>query len=367
MIRMRMTPLVLAAAAAMAAAGCEPAPPTPAPTEAAGEAWPPVEVPLARIVRRPYAIRAGDVLELSYHLDRPDGEVRAGIGDLLEVRFPYDRKLNQSERVQADACVYLDLVGRVKVAGKTLSRVREELKGLYAKFVKDPTITVTLRESSSGSAELAKAAGGAGRTRSVTVAPDGTIALPVVGTLRASGKTAEALRRELESAYVKADLKRVAVSVSVRSARPLRVYVLGEVRRPGLLLSPAPPVTGPHELTLLQAIAQAGSYLPGRADLSRVLLIRRRHLPRPSAAIVNVHQLLANRERTPRGPLPPDNARYRHDIWLADGDIVYVPTAAVAGRSDYVEYVWVRGAAVVRGCGGGVVVGDAVGEPPAAP
>ena len=102
-------------------------------------------------------------------------------------------------------------------------------------------------------------------------------------------------------------------------------------------------------MTILQAIAQAGSYLPGRAELSKVMLIRRRYLNRPQVAIVNVFQLLENRSRTAEEPVVADSDNYRYDVWLEDGDILYVPTTEIAKRADYIEYVWTKG---IRAIGG---------------
>ena len=42
-------------------------------------------------------------------------------------------------------------------------------------------------------------------------------------------------------------------------------------------------------------------------------------------------------------------SKYRYDIWLEDGDIVYVPTSDIAKRADYIEYVWTRGIRAVGG------------------
>ncbi|MEE8386200.1 MAG: hypothetical protein V3S01_09800, partial [Dehalococcoidia bacterium] len=105
------------------------------------------------------------------------------------------------------------------------------------------------------------------------------------------------------------------------------------------------------EISMLQAIAQAGGYIPGRADLSKVTLIRRHNLPHPQAAIVDLHKMLANRKR--RGLLGAamlaDSSRYRYDVWLADGDIIYVPTTKTAKRSDYLDYAWTSSVRAVGG------------------
>ncbi len=337
-----------AVAAALAAAamllGCRAEPPAGPP---AGPVTPPElyratteppEPPVAHIVRRQYRIREGDVLEVMYHVRHlEDRAYQVKVGDVLDVRFPSHPKLNQRERVQPDGVVYLDLIGRAKVLGRTVEQVRQTLQEAYRKYLKDPVLTVSPLESNVKVRELKQAitTTSRGQSRLAPVTPDGTISLPFVVTLRAAGKTVEELHRDLNAAYAAVGLEEFEVTVSLHRVGPLRVYVLGEVRFPGLL----PGRTGPMasvstEMTLLQALAQAGGHIPARADLSKVMLVRRRHLPRPSAAIVNCFQLLQNRKRTREGRVSPDMSKHKYDIWLEDGDIVYVPPRRAAGRAD---------------------------------
>ena len=103
------------------------------------------------------------------------------------------------------------------------------------------------------------------------------------------------------------------------------------------------------QLALLQAIAQSGSYIPGRAELGKVILVRRNNLPRPQIAIVNAYPLLENRRTAGGGTIVADSSKHRYDIWLEDGDIVYVPTTDIARRADYIDLVWTRGIRAVGG------------------
>ncbi|MDY6914466.1 MAG: hypothetical protein SVT52_08440 [Planctomycetota bacterium] len=183
----------------------------------------------------------------------------------------------------------------------------------------------------------------------VPIAPDGRISLPFVVDILAAGRTVGELHRELNLAYIEVGLTELEVTVNLQTIAPIRVFVFGEVRIPGPLLNRTGAVTSSSEMTILQAIAQAGSYLPGRAELSKVLLIRRRHLSRPQIAVVNLFQLLENRSRTAEEPVVADSGNYRYDIWLEDGDILYVPTTEIAKRADYIEYVWTKGIRAVSG------------------
>ena len=344
----RLSTYLLAAAMVAGALGCQREPATleelqgeqySFPPEMLRDRWMAQEVPVGHIVRRDYRIREGDLLEVIYHVRHREQNVEyeIKIEDVISLRFPFDPTLNQFEKVQSDGKLNLDLIGSVHVLGRTIRQVREELHERYAKYIKDPSITVSFKESNVKIAELKRAITTAprGQSRLVPVTPEGTISVPFVVSIRAAGKTIEAIHRDLNDAYVSIGLDELEVTINVQTVAPLTVYVMGEVRSPGKLQTR-------QEITLLQAIAQAGSYRPPRAELSKVLLIRRRHLTRPSAAVVNLFQLLENHQRVGEGPLVADMSRHKYDIWLEDGDLIYVPTTEISKRADYIDEVWRR-------------------------
>lgn len=344
----RLSTYLLAAAMVAGALGCQREPATPEelqgeqysfPPEMLRDHWMAQEVPVAHIVRRDYRIREGDLLEVIYHVRHLEQNVEyeIKIEDVISLRFPFDPRLNQFEKVQSDGKLNLDLIGSVHVLGRTIRQVREELHERYAKYIKDPSITVSFKESNVKIAELKRAITTAprGQSRLVPVTPEGTISVPFVVSIRAAGKTIEEIHRDLNDAYVSIGLDELEVTINVQTVAPLTVYVLGEVRSPGALKTR-------HEITLLQAIAQAGSYRPPRAELSKVLLVRRRNLARPSAAVVNLFQLLENQRRVGDEPVVADMSRHKYDIWLEDGDLIYVPTTEISKRADYIDEVWRR-------------------------
>ena len=108
--------------------------------------------------------------------------------------------------------------------------------------------------------------------RSTLVLPDGTISLPLAGTVRASGLTVPQLQENLASRLEGNFAARPNVFVSVAAlAEPgepatINVYVVGEVASPGL-----------HEMrrgvNMLQAIAVAGG--PTRFAATKRIQIRR--------------------------------------------------------------------------------------------
>lgn len=331
-------------------------PECPTPSQAVPESFltagKPQEVPEARVVRRDYRLRPGDSLEIIYHIrHQRNVYYRIKIEDVIQLRFPFHPGLNQTETVQSDGFLNLDLVGRVFVLDKTIDQLQSELEKMYGKYLKKAHLTVSFQASNVKIRELKDAIRTAprGQSRLVPIAPDGRISLPFIADTLAAGLTIDELHRSLTEAYEELGLDELEVTVNIQNVGATQVYVLGEVRIPGTLLNRTGALAAAGQLTLLQALAQAGGYIPGRAELSKVALIRRKNLPRPQMAIINVFQLLEKRKRQADATYVPDSDLYRYDIWLEDGDVVYVPTTDIALRADYIDLVWTRGIRAVGG------------------
>ncbi len=99
------------------------------------------------------------------------------------------------------------------------------------------------------------------------VRPDGRISLQLVGEVSADGKTPAELRQELLAMY-QTHLKEPDVAVIVQSFYRRRVYVGGEVLKPGV-------ITMPGQLTALDAIMEAGGFRLPTAEVGSVVILRR--------------------------------------------------------------------------------------------
>ncbi len=102
--------------------------------------------------------------------------------------------------------------------------------------------------------------------RQVKIGPDGRIALPLIGQVLAADRTISELEYHIAEAYA-SQLVRPNVEITLRQAGPLKVWVDGEVRTPGVYDMPG-------DIDAYQAVIMAGGFLPsGRRD--EVGLIRR--------------------------------------------------------------------------------------------
>jgi polysaccharide biosynthesis/export protein len=137
-------------------------------------------------------------------------------------------------------------------------------------------------------------------TRIVPVRPDGKISLPLAGEIEAAGKTPAELQAglaEVLSTYI----QDAAVAVLVREINAARIFVLGEVTRPGGF-----PLRGP--LSVVQAIALAG----GRSEFARDEVVWLRQKPDGATDRVS----LSFRDLV--------KGEAAGALWLRGGDVLYV-------------------------------------------
>ena len=103
-------------------------------------------------------------------------------------------------------------------------------------------------------------------SNSYSVGSTGTIAMPLIGGVRAQGLTTSELERAIEARLRQGYLREPSVSVEVEAFRPF--FVLGEVGVPGQY----PFING---ITVQKAIAVAGGFTPraveGSVDITRVV------------------------------------------------------------------------------------------------
>src|SRR5690606_428935 len=104
-------------------------------------------------------------------------------------------------------------------------------------------------------------------SREMQVDGSGRIAMPLIGTLDAGGKTAGELAADIEAALAGRYIRDPDVTINILSSVSQVVTVDGEVVEPGLY-----PVT--NQMTLLRAIASAKG-LDEFADLKDVVILRR--------------------------------------------------------------------------------------------
>jgi polysaccharide export outer membrane protein len=102
--------------------------------------------------------------------------------------------------------------------------------------------------------------------KDVLVMPDGSISYPLIGEVRAAGRTVREIREEITKRLDKY-IPDPVVSVTVLKTGSQRVYVLGKVNKPGDF-----PVG--RYVDVLQALSMAGGVTPF-ADTNNIRIMRR--------------------------------------------------------------------------------------------
>jgi polysaccharide export outer membrane protein len=71
---------------------------------------------------------------------------KIGLGDVVEIDFPFVSEFNQVVTVQPDGFIGLKSVGDVYAVGLTQPELIEALKAAYSKILHDPIVTVMLKD-----------------------------------------------------------------------------------------------------------------------------------------------------------------------------------------------------------------------------
>lgn len=102
--------------------------------------------------------------------------------------------------------------------------------------------------------------------REVAVQPDGMISFPLAGVLQAAGKNVGEIQ-EAVAALLSQFIPDPVVTVSIKEIRGNRIYVIGQVQKPGqFIMNPT--------IDIVQALALAGGTTPF-AELNDIRVLRR--------------------------------------------------------------------------------------------
>lgn len=148
------------------------------------------------------------------------------------------------------------------------------------------------------------------------VRPDGKLLLPLVGEVQAQGLMPVDLARDLEQAYGK-NLRDPKVAVTVKTMNENRVWVGGEVVKPGF-------VTLRQGMTALQALMEAGGP-KDTAKVEEVVLLQR---------VDGESKYRASKLNLARALEGDDPAG---DRLLGAADVVVVPKSGIAKLNQWVE------------------------------
>src|SRR5690554_1721892 len=263
-----------------------------------------------------YTVNRGDILNITVW-DHPELTIPAGS----------DRSPSEAGNwVHSDGTIFYPYVGEVTVAGLKVTEIRDILRRELARYIASPQVDVTVAAFRSKRVYLTGELNKPG-TQPITNVP--LTLLEAVSNAGGLSDTAdwtnvtltrngETQRYSLRDLYRQGDtrenlLLRPNDIIHVARNDAAKIFVLGEVGRPSSLN------IGRSDITLAEALADAGGFAQATANASGVFVIRK--APQESDKLAEVFQL---------------HARNATALVLADQfvlqprDIVYVTAAPVA-------------------------------------
>lgn len=152
--------------------------------------------------------------------------------------------------------------------------------------------------------------------RTIPIDPSGKITYPMIGDIQAGGLSIFQFRDNLRDRLAEY-IVNPQVSVSVTAVQSQKVYVIGEVTKPGVLSLNKP-------MSAIEAISEAGGFTLDAKDQS--VMVIRGNRDKPQLIKLDLEDALKKGDIT-------------QNIQLRSGDIVYVPSTLIADVSRFSVYL----------------------------
>ncbi len=223
----------------------------------------------------------------------------------------------RSLSVRPDGKITLPIKGEVVAAGLTPLELSKKITRLYSDIFKNPLNTVTLLEYNVAVKELKTelATDNFGRNKLVTIRPDGYATFPLIGSKLIAGLSVSQVKDILEREYKKIN-GNISLSVFLEEMNSNVVYVMGEVKKPQMVLMESP-------TTVTQVVAKAEGFSDA-ANLNTVLIISRNKNGNPVGRLIDLERVI-------------EAGNIGQDILLRQYDVVYIPKSTIAKADLFVE------------------------------
>jgi polysaccharide biosynthesis/export protein len=281
-----------------------------------------------------YRLRVDDVMDIVFRRTRNEiaEPYKLSVGDRIRIEMRGEGDITRDLEIQPDGSITVPLLGTVRAARQTLDDFRRDLEDRYSKVLKTkPAVTITPILVNVRLQDLLDSVdrryGQGGLAQDVRVTPDGTIALPAIGSVLVQGLTLDELKLEL-NARLSAVVSGLDVQPVLKARAPRFLFVLGEVRQPGRFTLEGP-------TTIMQAVALAGGITTSAAaKLKNVVVLRRGPDWELLATKINIHGPVVN------GYI---NIHPLDELWLCDSDIVIVPKTELLVVDEYINLLFTGG------------------------
>lgn len=153
-------------------------------------------------------------------------------------------------------------------------------------------------------------------TTEIRVRPDGKISFPLIDEIYAGNLTPTALKKQITE-KLSETIQDPRVNVNVISFKSKKIFVLGEVNKPGVY-----PFEG--RVSVLDAVSKAAGYKEETAAVRSVIVIRRGNTPKPEVKRIDLWSIITK-------------ANVSQDIYLEASDIVFVPKSFISNLNTFID------------------------------
>ncbi len=267
-----------------------------------------------------YRLVPGDAVEVLYlGSNQPQStEYLLGVGDRLRIEFHYTDEAARTLVVRPDGMITLPLKGDMMAAGRTPMQLTRDIEMLYADVFRTPKVSVIVEQFTSRLDDLRVSLSNLqrGRSQRVLLGPDGMGYLPYLPGMRLTGMTVDGAREAINSEYRKR-YGNLEVSVLLDTVTGNRVFVFGEVSRPGAVA-----LNGP--VTVLQALASAGGHLPTGSLGNVKILYWEDNERQPRVRTIDLARVM-------------EHGAAGEDLVLPGNSTVYVPPTSLTTAGRFVD------------------------------
>ena len=187
------------------------------------------------------------------------------------------------------------VIGEVHAAGRHVNELRDEIEQRLSEYLVDPQVTVDVSPIQDLKMD--------DLSLSTKLDPTGKITFPLIGEVHVAGKGAGELRDEIERRLSKY-LVNPQVTINVSAIQSQKYHVLGEVRSPGSF-------TLDQKILAWDAISKAGGFTTD-ANERKVLLVRsEKGMAKVTALDLDIRKMVKD-------------AKLDLNVYLKNGDIIYV-------------------------------------------
>ncbi len=253
---------------------------------------------------------------------------RLGKGDEIEIKFVYNPLLGSTLKVGPDGKIYPQLIGSVDAAGLTLDQLDNQLTQSYYDTLGYSTTQYTLGVGDLIEIRLLY---NTELSSIMPIRPDGKILLPLVGEIKAAGRTPNELSTRITELYAKhleppnnpaaivivKEFHPPDLTVTLVSSASQKMYIGGEVAKPVMI-----PIDG--TLRSMDALILAGG-AKKTAYLETAILLRDNGTKTPQAYMLNMKKILS-------GEQP--------DAILQPYDILFIPKNDLSLLDDFMQHIY---------------------------